>query len=69
MKLKTCPFCGNEAKILKRHYYSGIIFVPSCTGKDCFLNIEEQFLKSFDPPLYFPKKQYVIDEWNTRNHA
>lgn len=56
MKLKTCPFCGQEAAI---SYYSDNINIKIyCPNKDCFLWHDRNYHRE--------GKETTVNRWNTR---
>jgi hypothetical protein len=61
-ELKSCPFCGGEARIQE----GGDKFYVVCLGENCFCAVGERYDRDAMPDHMFDDAEAAITAWNTR---
>ena len=61
LKIKNCPFCGDEAEIIEREdsYSLNIAYDVKCLGQACYL--------SDGADWHFETEQEAMEKWNARS--
>ncbi len=65
LKLKPCPFCGNEAEVTERyHTDEGYSIRVGCTK--CFCKITKNLWFDFNKSTIRRNIDSMVKKWNTR---
>ena len=67
IKLKSCPFCGNEAEIdVRYHTDEGCTITVGCPKGQCFCRVKKNLWFDFNETSIQYNINIMVKKWNTR---